>query len=321
MAHEDRAGKRFSEAHIDEGCCTTVSKNVDSFEMRFEDFPSLETGLANNTETTEQSRVSKRNSSMPRVYTPISIEDRLYCFCKNETDYGWYIKCSIQKKGCLVYYHPKCVNLQWMKLPEDAAMYSNCSDKRSYSCPIYSFKRTHESQQGIKDEVYKDANEPVKDDELYKCGESKEDAVVELGEEKEHEEGQENDDGDDNEDEYEYVYEDNNEQHSAAAADDDEDDDDAVVDDDNDDEYGDDDDTANADYVCHKPVGKIAHDQAYEVEEYGEHVEGTECQNEADNERKEDEHIQCRYKKFNKGEHMRTRELDKDEASKQTRVS
>ena len=97
-----------------------------------------------------------------------------------------------------------------------------------------------------------------------------------------------------------------------------EDDDD---DDDDDDEYGDGDDTANADYVCHKPVGKIAHDQAYEVEEYGEHVEGTECQNEADNERKEDEHIQCRYKKFNKGEHMRTRELDKDEASKQTRVS
>ena len=178
MAQEDQAGKRVNLAHVDSYCKTT-NKNVGCFEMRYEDFPSLETGLGMYTETTtEQLGVSKRSRTMPKVYTPNNSENRVYCFCANE-NYDWYIMCSIQMKGCLVYYHPKCVNLKWMKDPEDAATYSNCADKKSYACPICSFKKGDERRRGIKEEVREDTNvEPVETEELDKCVGRKEGGIV-----------------------------------------------------------------------------------------------------------------------------------------------
>ena len=82
---------------------------------------------------------SKRRRRIPKVYTPNGSENTVYCLCQQE-NCRWYIVCNVQKMGCLMYYHPECVGLEWMKSPNDAKIYSNCPDGESYKCPICSIK-------------------------------------------------------------------------------------------------------------------------------------------------------------------------------------
>ena len=64
--------------------------------------------LAGEDKAIKQTRVSNRTRRMPKVFTPNSSENKVYCLCQQE-NCGWYIICNIRHKECLVYYHPKCV--------------------------------------------------------------------------------------------------------------------------------------------------------------------------------------------------------------------
>ena len=49
-------------------------------------------------------RMSKRTRHIPKVFTADGNEDSRYCFCQKE-DCGWYLVCSFQTTGCLIYCH------------------------------------------------------------------------------------------------------------------------------------------------------------------------------------------------------------------------
>ena len=80
-------------------------------------------------------RKSKRTRRIPKVFTPNSSEGSVYCLCQQE-DRGWYLVCSFRFPGCLLYYHPKCVGLDYLKSKNEGDLFSNCDDGESYICPI-----------------------------------------------------------------------------------------------------------------------------------------------------------------------------------------
>ncbi|CAB3998961.1 Hypothetical predicted protein [Paramuricea clavata] len=87
-----------------------------------------------------RARTTKRTRRIPRKYTPNSTKNSVYCLCQIE-DSGWYIVCSFQYAGCLIYYHPKCVGLGHLHSRDNGARYSNCDDGKSYMCPVCDKKK------------------------------------------------------------------------------------------------------------------------------------------------------------------------------------
>ena len=50
-----------------------------------------------------RARTTRRTRRIPKKYTPNSTKNSGYCFCQKE-DSGWYVVCSFQYIGCLIYY-------------------------------------------------------------------------------------------------------------------------------------------------------------------------------------------------------------------------
>ncbi len=88
--------------------------------------------------------MSKRTRHIPKVFTPDDNEGNRYCFCQRE-DCGWYLVCSFQTAGCLIYYHWKCVGLHHLQSQHDGSLYSienitandDFSDKKSAQISDY----------------------------------------------------------------------------------------------------------------------------------------------------------------------------------------
>ena len=127
----------------------------------------------------KQSRVSNRTRRMTKLFTLNSRENKVYCLCQQE-NCRWYIICNIRHKECLVYYHAKCVGLQWMTVAADAEHFSNCTDGKSYKCPICSIKQepkeNAEREQGVGDERSEEVNEPEEYEGHSQCVEMNDDA-------------------------------------------------------------------------------------------------------------------------------------------------
>ncbi len=105
-------------------------------------------------------RTSKRTRHIPKVYTPDGNEGSRYCFCQRE-DCGWYLVCSFQTTGCLIYYHSKCVGLHYLQSQHDGSLYSNCDNGESYICPICEKKN--------KTSAPTSCNERVREKEASNC--------------------------------------------------------------------------------------------------------------------------------------------------------
>ena len=74
----------------------------------------------------------------------------MWCLCQQE-DKGFYILCDLKKLRCLEFYHPACVGLGHLKSPSDCDNYSNCSDTKSYICPLCAGKVSREQQYSSED--------------------------------------------------------------------------------------------------------------------------------------------------------------------------
>ena len=65
------------------------------------------------------SRTSQRSRRRrPKVFTPNSHENKVYCLCQR-ADAEWYLVCNVQQNGCYKYYYPKCVGLSFLKTQEE----------------------------------------------------------------------------------------------------------------------------------------------------------------------------------------------------------
>lgn len=93
--------------------------------------------------TEEENKVSKRRRYIPKVFTPESNNKNVWCLCQQE-DKGFYVLCDLKKPGCLEFYHPTCVGLGHLKSLNDCENYSNCSDGKSYICPLCAGKVSRE---------------------------------------------------------------------------------------------------------------------------------------------------------------------------------
>jgi hypothetical protein len=111
---------------------------------------SLETGNNPGEKNDDQNRVSKRRRFIPKVFTPESNNEAVWCLCQRK-DFGFYIVCDLRKPGCLEFYHPACVGLGNLKSTNDCKKYSNCSDGKSYICPLCAGKVTREQWYDTKD--------------------------------------------------------------------------------------------------------------------------------------------------------------------------
>ena len=89
------------------------------------------------------SRTSQRTRHIPKVFTPNSNDNKVYCLCQKENT-GWYLVCDYRLGECYHYYHAKCVGLSFLKTQEDGENYSNCNDGESYICPLCAKARKRE---------------------------------------------------------------------------------------------------------------------------------------------------------------------------------
>jgi hypothetical protein len=114
-----------------------VGKNVYDYDNNNNNNHSKKVGCVSNNSYEEDvtHRVSKRRRCVPKVFTPEDKNRNIWCLCQQE-DKGFYLVCDVKKPGCLEFYHPTCVGLNNLKSKVDGDKYSNCSDGKSYICPL-----------------------------------------------------------------------------------------------------------------------------------------------------------------------------------------